>query len=350
MFDAIVVGGGQAGLAAGYHLKRKGLTFRILDANSELGGSWQHYYDSLTLFSPAQYLSLPEMEYPGPRDYYPSKSEVIQYLQDYATRFQLPVELNSRVFRVIRGENGAFVTQTQQGQTFESRSVICASGPFHDPYIPEMKGMGEYRGTILHSFHYRNATPFKGKRILVVGAGNSAVQIAAELSKVARTTIVTRSPIKFTRQRLLGKDIHFWLRVTGFDTLPLGYWNKVPQPNYVIDAGRYKAAVQSGAPDQRSMFTAFTEEGVRWANGQTEVVDAVIFATGYRPCYPYLSDLGALRQDGSPLQRGGVSTVVEGLYHVGLPGQRSFASASLRGVGNDAHYVVRSLERYLKVR
>lgn len=350
MFDALVVGGGQAGLAAGYHLKRKGLTFRILDTNSQLGGSWQHYYDSLKLFSPARFSSLPEMRFPGSREYYPSKSEVIQYLRDYALRFQFPVELNSRVTRVICGGDGAFVTQTQQGHVFGSRSVITASGPFHKPYILEMEGMSEYRGTILHSFHYTNAKPFEGKRILVVGAGNSAAQIATELSQVTRTTLATRSPIKFTRQRLLGKDLHFWIRVSGFDTLPLGYWNKVPDLNYVIDAGRYKVAVRSGAPDQRPMFTAFTKEGVRWADGQTEVVDAVIFATGYRPCYPYLADLGALRQDGYPRQRGGVSTAVEGLYHVGLPGQRSFASASLRGVGNDAKYVARRLERYLKAR
>ena len=180
---------------------------------------------------------------------------------------------------------------------------------------------------------------------VVVGAGNSAVQIAVELAGVAHTSLAVRSKIRLVPQRILGRDFHDWLKL--IDRLPLGKWFKVGNTSFVFDTGRYRSALEQGKPNQRAMFQRFSQDGVVWADGSTEPVDAVIFATGFRPALGYLSSTAALQQD-QPLHRQGISTIVPGLYFVGLSGQRSIASASLRGVSADARFVVGHLRQYLK--
>jgi putative flavoprotein involved in K+ transport len=347
VFDAIVIGGGQAGLATGYHLKRAGLNFLILEAGSQPAGSWAQYYDHLKLFSPARYSSLPGIPFPGDPDHYPTRDEVVAYLVQYATHFELPVQLHTRVKQVHR-EGTQFRITTVDGREFRAHSLIAATGSFHHPFVPEIPGRDKFQGQVLHSVQYRNPEPFRNKRVVVVGAGNSAVQIAVEVAKVADVTLATREPINFKPQRLLGKDIHFWSIITGLDSLPLGYWREVGKSVGVLDTGVYQAAIAVGKPDRRPMFTHFTENGVSWADGSTEAVDAVVLATGYRPSVEYLSPIGATDEVGRPLHRGGVSLTVPGLYYVGLSGQRSVASATLRGVGSDAAHVVSHLRRYLK--
>jgi putative flavoprotein involved in K+ transport len=182
---------------------------------------------------------------------------------------------------------------------------------------------------------------------VVVGAGDSAVQIARELAGVAETTLATRAPIRFVSQVVLGQDLHFWLSVSGLDRLPLGRLFDVSEPGGVVDDGTYAAAVRSGRPDRRPVFSRFTESGVVWDDGSEEPVDAVLLATGYGPNVGFLGLLGALRADGHPDQRGGVSCTVPGLYFIGLPFQTSFASATLRGVGRDAELVVARARRHL---
>jgi putative flavoprotein involved in K+ transport len=182
----------------------------------------------------------------------------------------------------------------------------------------------------------------------VVGAGNSAVQIAVEVAQVARVTLATRSSIRFTPQRMLGRDLFSLVALTGIERLPLGQWRRLQEPRVVIDAGAYKRAIAQGLPDRQAMFQSFTPNGVIWSDGRTEMVDAVIFATGYRPNLAYLVPLAALDATGTPVQRAGISLTIPGLYYVGLTGQRTFVSATLRGVGPDAAYVVRHLRQYLQ--
>jgi putative flavoprotein involved in K+ transport len=293
------------------------------------------------LFSPAEYSSLPGMPFPGDPEHYPTRDEVVAYLCGYAERFALPVITGARVAAVDR-EGEAFRVSTTNGTTFMTRSVIAATGSFGNPYIPDLPGRSEYHGRVLHAFDYREPSPFKGQRIVVVGGANSAVQIAVELARVARVTLALRSRIFWTPQKILGKDGHFWLRITGLDRSRFLSDQSTP----VVDAGRrYRSAVRAGRPDARPMFTRLTERGVVWRNGTAEDVDTVILATGYRPNLQYLSGLGALNAAGLPLQKRGVSTAVPRLYYVGLSGQRNFASATLRGVGEDAAVVVGRLLR-----
>lgn len=347
ILDTIVIGGGQAGLASGYHLQKKGLRFLILEASNQIGGSWPSYYDSLKLFSPAGFSSMPGMKFPGCWNRYPERDEVIRYLQDYQKRFQLPVRINQRVDFIEKSKEG-FIIRTVQGDTFKALTVINATGSFNDPYIPKIEGVEAFQGKTLHSSAYRNTQPFHNQRVVVIGGGNSAVQIATELADVSNTSLAVRKPIQFVKQRFLGLDIHLWLRLIGFDTFPFWRFGKTaPTSNAVNDTDRYKDRITAGKPDQQTMFMSFYEKGVIWPNGKKEPIDTVIYATGFKPRLPYLNSIGALDKEGKPLHKAGISNV-PGLYFVGLEGQRSFASATLRGVGTDAKFVVKNITKYIK--
>ncbi|MDQ5853883.1 MAG: monooxygenase, partial [Chloroflexota bacterium] len=168
-----------------------------------------------------------------------------------------------------------------------------------------------------------------------------------ELARVAHVTLATRRPLRLVPQRVLGRDLHFWLRLSGVEALPLGPWISLREANPVLDTGGYRAALERGKPDCRPMFVRFSPDGVIWADGTEEPVDTVIFATGYRPNLGYLAGLGALDAQGRARQQAGISLTTPGLYYVGLPAQRTFASATLRGVGSDAAYVVRHLQHWV---
>jgi len=344
IYDAIIIGAGQAGLAAGYYLRQTGLRFLILEAGSELGGSWPYFYDSLLLNTPTRYSSLPGMPFPGQPDHYPDKDEVAAYLRSYAVHFSLPIVTGAKVTNIERvGQH--FHLTTNGKALYETHTVVAATGFFGQPYLPSLPGQAHYRGQLMHMATYHSPEPFRRQRVVIVGGANAAVQIGVELAQVAQVTLATRSPIRYMPQHILGRDIHFWLKVTGLDhTQWLG-----DQSTPVYDTGKYRAAITAGRPDQRAMFKSFTEDGVIWSDGSHEAVDAVIFATGYRPNLPYLAGLGALDKAGRVLQRDGVSLTVPGLYYVGLPRQRTAASATLRGVGADAKVVVAHLRQYSPV-
>lgn len=349
MFDTIIIGGGQAGLASGYHLQKKGVSFLILEASNHIGGSWPNYYDSLKLFSPAGFSSMPGMKFHGNQNRYPLRDEVVQYLQDYKIKFQLPVLINQRV-NLIEKNDESFTIQTVTGDSFKALTIINATGSFNNPFIPNIEGIDTFQGETLHSSKYRNAKPFHSQRVIVVGGGNSAVQIAAELAEVSDVTLAVRRPIQFVKQRILGLDLHFWLKLIGFDTFPFWRFGKTaPRSNAVNDTDQYKERITAGKPNQQSMFTSFYEKGVIWPNGDMEPVDTIIFATGFKPPLSYLKTIGALDKEGMPLHKAGISNV-SGIYFVGLEGQRSFASATLRGVGADAEFVVKKILKYIKSR
>lgn len=344
IYDTIVIGAGQAGLATGYHLQRAGLRFLILEADAEPGGSWPHFYDSLSLNSTARYSSLPDLPFPGQPDRYPRRDEAVAYLRSYAAHFALPIVTGARVLKIERSGRLFRVITTDKG-CFSARTVVAATGFFGRPNMPDLPGQGQYRGQVLHAAEYRRPEPFHRQRVVVVGGGNAAVQIGVELAQVARVTLATRHPIRYLPQRVLGQDIHFWLKFSGLDRTQWLDEQSLP----VFDTGKYHAAIAAGRPDQRPIFERFSADGVIWSDGRYEKVDAVIFATGYRPHLPFLTELGALDETGGPQHRQGESTTVPGLYYVGLPRQRTVASATLRGVGADARIVANHLRHYCQV-
>lgn len=226
----------------------------------------------------------------------------------------------------------------QDGTVLTAPIVIAASGGFGQPYRPELPGLAGFTGTVLHSADYREPSPFAGQRVVVVGAANTAVQIGYELARHATVTLATRKPVRFAPQRPFGRDVHFWSVASGFDHLPIGQLLRTPPHLPVNDDGRYRRALDAGRPDQRRVFTAIDGTEVTWPDGTREHVDTIILATGYRPALSYLDSTARS-------QSRGVSTVHPGLGFVGMEWQRSFASATLRGVGRDARYVVRALSR-----
>ncbi|RAJ07361.1 putative flavoprotein involved in K+ transport [Aeromonas salmonicida] len=340
--DVVVIGAGQAGLACGWHLKQQGLSFVILDAQARPGGNWRNYYDSLELFSPAAYSSLPGMPFPGAPGHYPGRDEVVRYLEQYADLFQLPVRQGVQVIQVARADAGFQITAAN-GQGLLASAVIVASGAFSRPYLPDIPGLESFRGTRLHSADYRHAAPFRGQSVIVIGAANSAVQIAYDLASVATVTLATREAIRFAPQRILGADFHSWLKWTGLEKTR--WLNDQSTP--VLDDGTYRKALKTGYFKQRPMFTQVTSTGIVWPNGQHEAVDSLVFATGFRPNLPFLEGLPVMNERGLVMQRDGHAMHVPGLYFVGLPKQRNFASATLRGVGQDAGHLLPHLLRYL---
>ncbi|GLW47447.1 monooxygenase [Streptomyces sp. NBRC 14336] len=344
--DVAVIGGGQSGLAAAHAVRRRGLQPVVLEASERAAGSWPRYYDSLTLFSPARYSSLPGLPFGGDPDRYPHRDEVVAYLLRCADELDAEIRTQTRV-RDVRLQDDTFTLGLESGGELAARAVIAATGTFGRPYRPDLPGLRTYTGTLLHAADYSAPEPFDGQRVAVVGAGNSAVQIAAELAKRARVTLVSRHPVRFARQRTLGRDLHWWLARTGLDTLPVGRFLSAPPTQLVIDDGRYRAAVNSGRPDRRPVFTGASGTKVTWADGTTEEVDTVLLATGYRPDLGYLAPLGAIDASGHPRHREGISLTHPGLAYVGLEWQRSLSSNSLRGAGRDAARIARHIAAHL---
>ncbi|BCJ27317.1 flavin-containing monooxygenase [Actinocatenispora sera] len=343
--SVVIVGAGQAGLAAAGAVRAAGGEPVLLEAGSEPVGSWPHFYDSLTLFSPARFSALPGVGFPGDPDRYPRRDEVVDYLRDYAKRLELDIRYGQQVEQVAQTAGG-FVVRTAGGLEVSAGRVIAASGGFGTPYRPRIPALEGFGGRVLHAADYRGPGPFAGQRVVVVGAGNSAIQIAIELAEGARVTIASRHPIRFLPQRVAGRDMHFWLTATRLDTA--GWARRLLTGGAgtpVFDTGSYAAAIAAGNPDRRPMFVRAAGSSLTFADGQREHVDTVLLATGYRPAVGYLAALGALDKHRLPRHHGGVSSTHAGLGYVGLEWQRSFCSATLRGVGRDAAHVVRQLHR-----
>ncbi|WP_241834113.1 NAD(P)/FAD-dependent oxidoreductase [Streptomyces sp. NTK 937] len=207
--DLIVIGAGQSGLATAALASRHGFTrILVLEGAQEPGGSWPRYYDSLTLFSPARYSSLPGMRFPGEADRYPRRDEVVEYLRDYARRLPADIRTSTTVTSVTR-QDGTWSVRAEDGREFGARAVIAATGDYGTPFVPDVPGRADFGGRVLHAADYRSPDAFARQRVVVVGGGNSAIQIAAELGPLADTTLATRRPIGWTPQRPLGRDLHW---------------------------------------------------------------------------------------------------------------------------------------------
>ncbi|WP_222851243.1 flavin-containing monooxygenase [Phytoactinopolyspora mesophila] len=344
--SVIIIGAGQSGLAAARTAADSGLTPVVLESSDRPAGSWPQYYESLKLFSPAQYSSFPGTPFPGDPDGYPVRDQVASYIERYANTLDVEIRTNTRVTAVETAGEG-FAVHTEHGDTLSAAGVVAASGSFSNPYRPQLPGQERFTGEVLHVADYRSPDRYAGKRVIVVGAGNSAIQVGYELGQVASTTLATRAPITFTPQRKLGKDLHYWLKVTKLDLLPPAWLARLFHTTLVIDTGRYQSAVEAGRPDRRPMFSALDGSDVIWSDGTREPVDTILLATGYRPSLGYLAGLGALDADGMPRHESGISTTHPGLVYLGLEFQRSFSSNTLRGVHRDAEFVIPPLAAHV---
>lgn len=349
MHDVIIVGGGQAGLAAGSAMLKHGFRPIILEAGPELVGSWPRYYDSLRLFSPVRLNSLPGMPFPGDPDHFPFRDEVVDYLRSYAARLDCEMHTGQRVTSVIADREG-YLVQTADGTTFNGAAVVAATGSFDRPNRPAL-GLDDYTGTVLHTADYQAPHPFAGQRAVVVGAGSSAVQIAVELAEHAEVSLASRTPVSWTGNDQRQLPPWAWKAIESGLRVPIGGLLPSKLPPFVPDVtGTCRLAVERGKPDRREMFSGAKGTELQWADGTREHVDTIILGTGYRPALDYLRPLGVLDRNGNPRQWQCLSTTHPGLGFLGIERQRTLLSSGLGGVGWDACHIARRFRRDLPTR
>ena len=251
----IVVGGGQSGLAAARALHELRMPTVILEASDRPTGSWPRYYDSLRVFSPAGYSSMPGMPFPGAPDRYPGRDEVADYLERYAARLDVEIQTNTRV-ETIHQDGQQFIVVTEG----DGHCAHPASWPQADrsptPTVRTSRARRPSPASSRTSPTTATRLPYAGQRVIVVGAGDSAAQVANELAPVAAVTLATRHPVRFIPQRLGGQDVHYWLRETGFDTLPAAWLSKITCGSVVTDSVGFQQTLAEGRVDQRPMFIA----------------------------------------------------------------------------------------------
>jgi putative flavoprotein involved in K+ transport len=348
-YETVIVGGGQAGLSVGYFLKEQGRSFVVLDASERIGDSWRNRWDSLRLYSPAFRDGLPGMAFPAARTAYPTKDEMGDYLEAYATRFGLPVRSGAAVVALTR-ENGRYVASAGDDR-FEAENVVVASGVFRKPYTPDFAGEVDPAITQLHSNDYRNLSQLQQGPVLVVGASHSGSDLAYEAS-AAHDVILSGPdtgqipvPIESRRGRLGFRVLVFaGTHVLNVDT-PLG---RKMRPHVRHGGGpllRYRRKDLAAAGVERVLARTVGVRGGFPVLDDGRVVEArnVIWCTGFRPDFSWIRVPFELGEDGFPVQYRGAASSSPGLYFVGLPFLHSFASMLIAGTGRDAERVARHI-------
>jgi len=345
-FHTIIIGGGQAGLAAGYFLAQQGKSLLILDENKRTGEAWRSRWDSLRLFTPSKYNGLPGKPFPKPDFYFPTKDEVADYLEEYAGQFSLPVRHGAKVEGLTRSDQG-YQLSTSAGR-FYAGNVIVATGPYQKPYTPAFARDLDPAILQLHSSAYCNPQQIPVENVLVVGAGNSGAEIGLELARAGkRVWLAGRDVGRIPADkvgRILGGRPYWWFisRILSVNTpigrkmrsevlyhgAPLIRANRQEVLGAGVESTPRVSGVQSGKPqlaDERSL-----------------PVEGVIWATGFRPDYKWI-DLPVFDEYGYPRHQRGILQGAPGLFFVGLPFQTALSSALLGGVGADAGYIAQQI-------
>jgi putative flavoprotein involved in K+ transport len=341
--EVVVIGAGQAGFAMGYYLACQGRRFVILERGDSIAPAWRERWDSLTLFTPRRYSSLPGLLFPGDPDGYPTRDEVIAYLERYAETFKLPIELNSTVRRLSR-EDGRFVLELD-GRTITADQVVVATGPFQTPYVPKLADELDPEVWQAHSTGYRGPSDVPEGTALVVGGGNTGFQIAKELSATHKVILSVGSRQKPLPQRLAGRDLFWWLTKTGLihKTVESRLGKRLKDRDTLIGSSPRELTRHYGV-ELKPRAIAASGRTVRFEDGSEVEVDAVIWATGYRPDYSWI-DLPIFGSEGRLRHRRGV-TDVPGLYFLGLTWQHTRGSALVGWVKDDAQFIAERIPAY----
>ena len=337
--EAIVVGAGPAGLATSRELLRRGVSHRVLERGDRLGYSWANYYDSLVLHTGKHMSALPGLRFPASAPLYPAREEFLAYLDRYATKFQLPIETGAEVARIERAPD-RWIVQTRTGASFAAKAVVIATGISANPVMPEIPGRERFRGCVRHSVEYQRPGDCRGRRVLVVGVGNSGAEISSELARAgAVVTIAVRSGAVIVPRDIAGIPIQYisilvgWLprraqraAATLMGRAAAAFRPKaaLPPPNpslcvrVPIIGFHLTDALRTGTIRLKGGLDAFTSDGVKFSDGSTEAFDEVILATGFRAAVGMLGDQIGLDACGYGQRRSRViSTDQPDLYFVG---------------------------------
>jgi putative flavoprotein involved in K+ transport len=344
IYDVLVIGAGQAGLAMGYFLKQTKLKFLILDKGNEIGESWKNRYDSLTLFTPRSYSSLPGLSLIGEEKQYPTKDEISNYLSLYANTFLLPIQLNTFITRLDRAD-GYFLLSTNQGD-YKCKNVIVATGPFHEPFIPKFSHLLSDKVLQLHSSKYKNPSQLLEGTTLVVGGGNSGAQIAVEISDDREVYLSVSQQVKFLPQDIGNKSIFWWFDKLGVLKANVNsqvgqFIKNKPDPIFGFEL---KSLLKTGKVVLKQRVTSANKNQMFFHDGSSIEVSNVIWSTGYKSDYRWINVPSVLNEKGMPSHQRGLSPI-KGLFFLGLPWQYRRGSALIQGVGTDAEYIVEKILR-----
>ncbi|TDC83273.1 NAD(P)/FAD-dependent oxidoreductase [Micromonospora sp. KC606] len=311
------------------------MDYLVLDAQPQPGGAWRHGWDSLRLFSPAEHSPLPGWGMPRQEgEEFPTAGHVVDYLRAYEQRYELRVRRPVRV-REVRRAGERLAVETDAGRWLAGY-VISATGTWECPYVPDVPGRAEFAGRQLHTVHYTSPEEFRGQRVVVVGGGNSAAQILAEVSRVAEATWVTVRPARFMPNDVDGRVLF------GVATRKAagGAGESVSDLGDIVMVPSVRDARDRGVLHPRPMFARLTERGVQWADGTEQLCEAIIWCTGFHANLTHLAPLLPGWQKGEVVTEGTRSVDEAHLYLLGYGDWTGLASATLVGVGRTARATV----------
>jgi putative flavoprotein involved in K+ transport len=345
--ETVIVGGGQAGLAVGYYLTQLSRQFVIIDACERTGDSWRTRWDSLQLFTPAYLNSLPGLEFPRPRRLPSTKDQMADYLEAYATRFDLPIRRGWRVDSVTKNDD-RFVVMSGPHR-FEADNVVLATGGYQAALVPPFASDLDAGIVQLHSREYRRPSQLRDGDVLVVGAANSGAEIAFEVSATHRTWLSGRHPgSEPTRpgsrvDRLFTPPFWFFVSRVASVTNPIGRRLRPQMLNMTLPLGRVKPNDLDAAGVVRLPRTVGVRDGAPvMEDGRVIDVANVVWCTGYRAAFDWIH-LDVFNEEGQPVHDRGVVAAVPGIYFIGLFFLSSLASSLVGGVSRDAEHIARHI-------
>jgi putative flavoprotein involved in K+ transport len=354
--DTLVIGAGQAGLSVGYHLRRRGRSCLIVDANLRVGDNWRSHWDSLRLYSPARSDGLPGMDFPAPRWSYPGKDDVADYLEAYAREFDLPIRGGVRIRKLTAFEDG-YVAEHDEG-LIEADNVVVATGTFgRTPLVPGFAAALDPRIVQLHSSEYRNSTQLQPGSVLVVGASHSGSDIAFELAKDHDVILSGRDtgqiPFRWDSRatKVRWPIIYFVFGHVMSRKTPMGRKHLADIRHHGAPFLRIKREDLTAAGVERVLArTTGVQDGLPvLADGRMLHVANVVWCTGFRQDFSWI-DLPITGDDGWPIEERGVVPSAPGLYFSGLAFQSSMRSMLIGGAGADAEYVVSHIAEHRPAR
>lgn len=343
----LIIGAGPAGLATAGRMRHADLDFEVLEASDKIAVRWHYHYDRLHLHTVKEYSFLPHMEFPEDYPRYVPRKKLVEYFINYAHEFQIHPHFNTEVERITKGEKNIWKVTTSTGQDFEAENVVVATGVNRVPHEPKFEGIENFKGEIIHSRDYKNATPYKGKKVLVVGMGNTGAELALDLSENnAETFICVRSPISVVPRDLNGRPVQVTSKQLAKLPFGLGDWlgtqirkvyfgdlskygleaskvhpavqlretGKTP----IVDIGTIKA-IKAGEIKVVPAIKTFDKKGIKFSNGEYIEFDSIVLATGYRPQVEKFVERGDELLDKYHCPKGPVGEGYhDGLYFVGF--------------------------------